>query len=267
MSRNNELRSTKSPVPWQLSYQPALPNDNVKFFPMGVIDIDAIPHACCLHSYQSHAGYLWISSQRRCGCALDSNYNKSESMTEAYLGRYGVIRYGAFELACMAINNVGNNVGNTTNVSDWKTKQWWFMQTQKAIEISGSVATSISTAISSVRNEGDLSLSCSTSCRVCASELPFTVESHINYMQRQPFITIDMRQTLMDWLLEVTKEYKLSSDMFWLSVTSEDRVWLVSMVERGVAMRVSASLAKKCWCQWRIFSWWDGKIILLYLNL
>ena len=200
----------------------------MKSLPPDVIDIDAVPHACCLHSYLSHGGYSWISSRRRCGCTIDSNHNSSESMTEAYLGSYGVNRYSSVGLASVAsvvVNNTGKNSAKTLNEDDWKTEQWWLDQTRKGIEAIGSDGTSFSgnTLSSVVTKSGGPSRPPSRSSRDRASILPYSVERHLDYMQRQPYITVDMRRTLMDWLLEVTEEYKLSSETFWLSVTLVDR--------------------------------------------
>jgi hypothetical protein len=230
----DELPPTKGPViptfhqPWQQPYQPVLfSNESMISLPLGVIDIDAIPHACCLHSYQAHEGYSWISSRKRCGCAIDSNHNSSESMTEAYLGSYGVNRYGTVGLAFATVNDAVAEIGRKTlNEGEWNTEQWWLDQTRQGIEAKVSSGTSLSNnkISSNARTGRPLSVSRSTtSSRVRASILPCTVERHIDYMPRQPYITVDMRRTLMDWLLEVAEEYKLSSETFWLSVTLVDR--------------------------------------------
>lgn len=135
-------------------------------------------------------------------------------MTEAYLASYGVLRYGTVGLACIAVNDAGKKKGEkaVVNESDWKTEQWWLEQTRKGMEATASTIT-----------KPGHSLPRSTSSRGRSSILPQTVARHIDYLQRQPKFTIDMRRTLVDWLLEVTEEYKLSSETFWLSVTLVDR--------------------------------------------
>lgn len=45
-----------------------------------------------------------------------------------------------------------------------------------------------------------------------------------NYMEKvQNDISINMRQTLVDWLVEVLEEYKLVSDTLYLTVSYVDR--------------------------------------------
>lgn len=206
---------------WYQPYQPALSNGATSL-PPGVIDIDAIPHACCLHAHHSHVGYSWISSRRRCGCAMDSNHNSVESMTEAYLGCYGVDRYGSLGLACLSVNDDarGTIVGGKLNETDWKAEQWWLDRTRKDME---AARTSISGSSSSASRSGLSLQHRSAPSRVCDSLLPSTVEKHVDYMQRQPHVTVGMRMILMDWLLEVTGEFKLSTETLWLSVTLVDR--------------------------------------------
>lgn len=52
---------------------------------------------------------------------------------------------------------------------------------------------------------------------------PSSVEEHLDYMPRQPHITIEMRSILVDWLSEVAEEYRLTAETFWLSVALVDR--------------------------------------------
>ncbi|KAL7518108.1 hypothetical protein ACHAWX_002966 [Stephanocyclus meneghinianus] len=73
------------PTAWQGRSHPQN-NDHPK--PKGVIDINLLPHACCLHSLQIHDGYSWLSSNARCICQLDSDHNSSECLSECYYGHY-----------------------------------------------------------------------------------------------------------------------------------------------------------------------------------
>jgi hypothetical protein len=75
--------------------------------PPGVTNLSLHPHFCCPQSSHSHRGYSWLSSQQRCGCTLDSDHNTSESLSEVYLGHYGV------------------------HNQDWKTEKWLLDCTQR----------------------------------------------------------------------------------------------------------------------------------------
>ena len=44
-----------------------------------------------------------------------------------------------------------------------------------------------------------------------------------NYMDKQPDITTNMRQILVDWLVEVSEEYKLQTETLHLAVNYIDR--------------------------------------------
>lgn len=250
---------------WHQPYKPAVSknrNDGATssgttaYLPPGVIDIDATPHACCLHSQQSHAGYSWITSVRRCGCSRDSNHNSGVCMTEAYLGTYGAERYGAIGLSGF-VTVEGSSEGairSTLNEGDWKAEQWWLNQTYKELEASvlafslrgrgsnthcplknhldetrtPSPNSSLSFVSSSILGTHDTTGPLQlphpfNSSQLQVSLLSSNVEKHVDYMSRQPYITIEMRRILMDWLSEVAEEYKLSTETFWLSVTLVDR--------------------------------------------
>jgi hypothetical protein len=53
--------------------------------------------------------------------------------------------------------------------------------------------------------------------------IPTKVEFHLDYMIRQPHINIAMRAILMDWLVELAEEYKLTTETLFLSVMLVDR--------------------------------------------
>lgn len=244
--------------PWKPPYQAAVSPDGTlrrgsSSVPEGVIDIDTMPHTCCLHSNSSHAGYSWITSKRRCGCFMDSNHNSSESMTESYLGSYGVDRY----------REVGSSgiVGTNVNENDWKVERWWLDQTRKELEATAAASDTSSKRL--LQNRGDVTrletkkepaeksdneeqddgrtlsptsalsdtstsdeasaIPLSTAQPDWSRLLPSTIEKHLDYMSRQPHITVEMRRILMDWLSEVADEYKLCTETLWLSVTLVDR--------------------------------------------
>lgn len=44
-----------------------------------------------------------------------------------------------------------------------------------------------------------------------------------NYMDKQPYITWNMRSVLVDWLVCVAEEYKMSEDSLYLAVNYIDR--------------------------------------------
>ena len=92
------------PTTWQgISHSES--DSSIKL-PEEVININLFPHSCCLHSLHSHRGYSWLSSKSRCGCALDSNHNSSESLTEAYYGHYS----------------------ERFQIQDWTIEKWWLNQ-------------------------------------------------------------------------------------------------------------------------------------------
>lgn len=59
------------------------------------------------------------------------------------------------------------------------------------------------------------------------------VKVHLDYMYRQPHINVDMRSILMDWLVELAEEYKLSSETLFLSGMLVDRCLAVSYGVEG----------------------------------
>jgi len=54
-----------------------------------------------------------------------------------------------------------------------------------------------------------------------------------NYMTKQPDITFTMRSILIDWLVEVCEEYKLSSETLFLAVTYIDKFLSYMSVQRN----------------------------------
>ena len=53
-----------------------------------------------------------------------------------------------------------------------------------------------------------------------------------NYMEKQPDITFAMRQILVDWLVEVSEEYKLHQETLYLTVNFIDRFLSHMSVQR-----------------------------------
>mmetsp|Transcript_33512 Transcript_33512/g.70478 ORF Transcript_33512/g.70478 Transcript_33512/m.70478 type:complete len:807 (+) Transcript_33512:555-2975(+) len=221
--------------PWMQPYTPCLPptskrNNNtspsnpLSSLPKGVIDIDHFPHHCCSHSLQSHGGYSWLTSKRRCGCVRDSNHCSGETLTEAYLGTYGAERYGgSISISAFA----GVEAGGT---DDWKAEQWWLDQIREERGRLGleedwripSPTCTLSDA-SSISESPPRMRKAPTSKSQLSRQFPRSITDHLDYMSRQPHITVEMRKILMDWLLEVAGEYNLSTDTFLLAVTLVDR--------------------------------------------
>ena len=54
-----------------------------------------------------------------------------------------------------------------------------------------------------------------------------------NYMQRQTDITSNMRTILVDWMIEVTDEYRMHRETLFLAVNFVDRFLSVMAVQRG----------------------------------
>lgn len=54
-----------------------------------------------------------------------------------------------------------------------------------------------------------------------------------NYLRKQPDITPSMRSILVDWLVEVTEEYKFQTETLYLAVSCIDRFLSSMSVERG----------------------------------
>lgn len=71
-----------------------------------------------------------------------------------------------------------------------------------------------------------LSLSCSSSHQVRFHPKP-------GYMSKQPDITNGMRSILVDWLVEVSDEFKLEAQTLHLAVTITDRFLSVMSVMRS----------------------------------
>jgi len=54
-----------------------------------------------------------------------------------------------------------------------------------------------------------------------------------NYMTKQPDITFPMRSILVDWLVEVSEEYKLQNETLYLAVNYVDRFLSIMSVQRA----------------------------------
>ena len=54
-----------------------------------------------------------------------------------------------------------------------------------------------------------------------------------NYMTKQPDITFPMRSILVDWLVEVSEEYKLHTETVFLAVNYIDRFLSYMSVQRA----------------------------------
>jgi hypothetical protein len=169
--------------------------------PPGVIDIDTFYHQCCSHSLISHCGYSWVTSQRRCHCEIDANHNTSESYSQAYLGSYGQERFTS-ELS-----------------NEWKAEQWCLdrVRSERAAQIDR-----MRKGLEKRWNDFNL-----------PSIIPTKLEVHLDYMFRQPHINKDMRAILMDWLVELAEEYKLTSETLCLSGMLVDRSLAMSYGVEG----------------------------------
>jgi len=49
------------------------------------------------------------------------------------------------------------------------------------------------------------------------------IEKHLNYISRQPHLTSNMRAILIDWLVEMSLEYRLHAETVYLAVSLTDR--------------------------------------------
>jgi len=117
-------------------------------------------------------------------------------------------------------SNPSKNLDNTTPIHDM------FLPLKKSNKDKSGSDSSNDGTQSPTSSLSDVSPSNSPSRKSAQQQqqvLPQSIEEHLDYMARQPHITIEMRRILMDWLLEVTEEYKLSTEAFWLSVTLVDR--------------------------------------------
>lgn len=259
--------------PWIEPYKPALSNDNTSSsLPRNeIIDIDIFPHVCCLNSYQSHAGYSWITSKRRCGCLKDMNHNSAGSMVDAYLGSYGVDRYGMVGLAGVTkrggrgvMTNISSS--NAVNACDWKIEQWWLDQTREQLLLQQQAG--VSAASSSSLPPSTSSLSTSRPNTRLVSLLPTSIEKHLDYMERHPGMTLKYRETLMEWLFQVNhEEFKLSTETFWLTVKLVDRSLSCSYsIDNGVSIsttKKNKNKKKKKWIIGREMALKGDKIQLL----
>ncbi|KAM4708237.1 cyclin-A2 [Discoglossus pictus] len=64
-------------------------------------------------------------------------------------------------------------------------------------------------------------------------EMEIKCKPKVNYMQKQPDITSNMRAILVDWLVEVGEEYKLQNETLYLAVNYIDRFLSSMSVLRG----------------------------------
>lgn len=159
--------------------------------PPGVIDIDTFHHQCCSISLISHCGYSWVTSWRRCHCEIDANHNSIESITQSYLGTYGQER-------CVSRLD-----------DEWKVEQW-------CLDRVGSERTvHVARMKKGLEKRWEITN--------LPPSIPTKVEFHLDYMIRQPHINIAMRAILMDWLVELAEEYKLTTETLFLSVMLVDR--------------------------------------------
>lgn len=220
LGQENDIMHTQQTLvpafhqPWYQPYKPALSND-ISYLPKGVVDIDSLSLECCLNSYQTHGGHSWVTSTRRCGCVKDSNHNGKDCLTEAYLGSYGIERYGMVGLA-------GKVRGSESiNAKDWKVEQRWLDETRQEllpqnINVKGDgvrlVPSPTSILDASTRQE-------------FASLLPTSIEKHLDYIARQPCVNIHNRAVLIDWLHEVCSRShnRQSLETFLLCVMLLDR--------------------------------------------
>ena len=62
-----------------------------------------------------------------------------------------------------------------------------------------------------------------------------------DYMRKQTDITHSMRSILVDWMVEVTEEYKLERETLCLAVTYVDRFLSLMAVARGKLQLVGAA--------------------------
>mmetsp|Transcript_6918 Transcript_6918/g.14414 ORF Transcript_6918/g.14414 Transcript_6918/m.14414 type:complete len:662 (+) Transcript_6918:41-2026(+) len=183
------------------SWKPPYTTTNSPPLPPGVIDIDTFHHQCCSHSLISHCGYSWVTSQRRCHCEIDANHNTSESYSQAYLGSYGQERY------------------TTKLTEEWKAEQWCLDR-----------AISERTAQVERMKQG---LEPRWDVRNLPPHFQTQLKVHLDYMFRQPHINTDMRAILMDWLVELAEEYKLTSETLFLSGMLVDRSLAISYGVEG----------------------------------
>eukprot|EP00986_Skeletonema_menzelii_P008419 scaffold3535_cov148-Skeletonema_menzelii.AAC.3 len=183
--------------------------------PPGVIDIDTFHHQCCIHSLSSHCGYSWVTSQRRCHCEVDANHNTSECYSQAYLGVYGQERY------------------TTKLTEEWKAEQACFDRVVRERDVQVE------------RRKRGLEQRRWDS-NDCNHHLPpilqRELEGHLNYVHRQPHINTDMRAILMDWLVELAEEYKLTSETLFLSGMLVDRSLAMSYGVEGACTMIAAKL-------------------------
>lgn len=181
---------------WTIPY-----SQNSPPLPPGVIDIDTFHHQCCSLSLISHCGYSWVTSSRRCGCEIDANHNSIESYTQSYMGTYGQERctsklHDEWKVEQWCLDRVKNDrTGQLERMKKGLEKRW------------------------EVTNMPPL--------------VPIKLELHLDYMFRQPHINKDMRAILMDWLVELAEEYKLTSETLFLSGMLVDRSLAMSYGVEG----------------------------------
>mmetsp|Transcript_3148 Transcript_3148/g.6371 ORF Transcript_3148/g.6371 Transcript_3148/m.6371 type:complete len:687 (+) Transcript_3148:237-2297(+) len=182
--------------------------------PKGVIDIDAFPHKCCQNSLNSHAGYSWITSQRRCHCHLDADHCSQDTTLEAYLGTYGLDYYG---------------IGGKIVEEEWKTELWWLdMRKKEHVNLENCKQRKHRRPPSPKSPSEDPFLQPSN-----LFPFPSSVKDHLNYMDRQSDLNTDMRAILMDWMVEVAEEFRLDSETIHLASTLVDRSLACGYVKKN----------------------------------
>ena len=105
----------------------------------------------------------------------------------------------------------------------------------------------------------NLSLNWMYLIRSCDPTIPLTAFSkeknraNPNYISRQRDINPNMRAILVDWLVEVVEEYRLTTDTLYLTINLVDRFLSTTHITReklqlvGVASMLIASYASMCY--------------------
>lgn len=72
-----------------------------------------------------------------------------------------------------------------------------------------------------------------------------------DYMTRQPSLSGEMRAILVDWLVEVAEEYRLSSETLYLTVDYVDRyLSLVEVVKSELQVKKKKKKSTNCLLLW-----------------
>ena len=201
-SRDNSLQGVVSTPHFHTAWK-TTPHTTTSsaVLPPGVIDIDTFHHQCCNNSLTSHCGYSWLTSQRRCHCKIDANHNSSESYSQAYMAAYGQERYA----------NLLRN--------EWKLEKWTHRRVYS--ERNAQVDRMLN-GLEERWEEDNL-----------PPMLVPRLEDHLDYIYRQRNIDLDVRRVVMDWLVEVVEEYRMSSETLYLSAMLFDRTLAMSYGVEG----------------------------------